>query len=98
MAAFRAFIFLLVIHLVNCEEEPEQAEKIVRIQSEENGLKIVTMSDGETLVNFQLDSQGDIQDCKVVRRRRMALGMLKYDVIIFPISIEIVKTGLLNIP
>lgn len=43
-------------------------------------MKLVTMSDGEQLVNFQLNSDGSINDCKVIRRRRMALGMLKYDV------------------
>ena len=61
-------------------EEEEKIEKILRVQLEDNGLKIVTMSDGEMFVNLELEKNGAIHDCKVVRRRRMALGMLKYDV------------------
>ena len=58
----------------------DKIEKILRVQLEENEEKIVTMSDGEMFVNFEFSKTGAIKDCKVVRRRRMALGMLQYDV------------------
>ena len=60
--------------------EEETVETIVRIQHEEKDTKMVTMSNGEMNVNLHLGTSGDIFDCKVTRRRRMALGMIKYDV------------------
>ena len=69
------FFFAWIFVFVNSEE----IGKILRVQLEENGLKTVTMSDGEMLVNFLLDTKGEIKDCKALRRRRMILGMLKYD-------------------
>ena len=90
MANYFTFLFLVKIFTTllittshgaeNDGEEEEKIEKILRVQLEDNGLKIVTMSDGETFVNLELEKNGAIHDCKVVRRRRMALGMLKYDV------------------
>ena len=68
-------VFLSIFVLVISEE----IEKILRVQLEENGFKTITMSDGEMLVNFLLDAKGEIEDCKALRRRRMILGMLKYD-------------------
>ena len=90
MANYFTFLFLVIIFTTllitishgaeNDGEEEEKVEKILRVQLEDNGLKIVTMSDGEMFVNLELEKNGAIHDCKVVRRRRMALGMLKYDV------------------
>ena len=58
----------------------ENIERILRVQIEKDGGKIVTMSDGELLVTFVYDSNSKIVDCNVNRRRRISLGMLKYDV------------------
>ena len=84
LVLFCSVIFLSFVVLKaetdNEAEEEEKIEKILRVQLEDNGLKIVTMSDGEMFVNLELTKSGAINDCKVVRRRRMALGMLKYDV------------------
>ena len=75
------FVIILVGHLVFAlATDEDTVDKVVRVQYEEKGIKIVTMSDGEMLVNLQLGSSGNILDCKVVRRRRMALGMIQYDV------------------
>ena len=79
------YLFFLLFFIINSvhsnpEEEDEKVEKVLRIQLEPNGLKLVTMSDGELIVTFELKPNGDINDCKSFRRRRMALGMLNYDV------------------
>ena len=74
----KIFYILLLLCMDYVQSEPE-IEKILRIQFEDNGYKTVTMSDGELIVNFLLNSQGGIEDCKSLRRRRMLLGMLKYD-------------------
>ena len=42
----------------------------------------------QMFVNFEFTETGAIGDCKVVRRRRMALGMLQYDVRIEPVEPE----------
>ena len=87
LVLFFSVIFLSFVVLKaetdNEAEEEDKIEKILRVQLEDNGLKIVTMSDGEMFVNLELTKFGAINDCKVVRRRRMALGMLKYDVSTF---------------
>ena len=81
---FLIFSFALILSVICNEtensEDEEKIEKILRVQLEENGKKIVTMSDGEMFVNFEFNEIGAIGDCKAVRRRRMALGMLQYDV------------------
>ena len=59
----------------NSEDEDEPV-KILRVQLEENGLKLVTMSDGEVMVTFQLRPDGKINDCKVMRRRRLGTKKL----------------------
>ena len=79
-----ALILSVICNETENSEDEEKIEKILRVQLEENGKKIVTMSDGEMFVNFEFTEIGAIGDCKVVRRRRMALGMLKYDVRIGP--------------
>ena len=75
-----ALILSVICNEIENSDDEEKIEKILRVQLEENGKKIVTMSDGEMFVNFEFTKTGAIGDCKVVRRRRMALGMLKYDV------------------
>jgi hypothetical protein len=79
-----ALILSVICNETESSEGEEKIEKILRVQLEENGKKIVTMSDGEMFVNFEFSEIGAIADCKVVRRRRMALGMLKYDVRLGP--------------
>ena len=75
-----ALILSVICNEIENSDDEEKIEKILRVQLEENEKKIVTMSDGEMFVNFEFTGIGAIGDCKVVRRRRMALGMLKYDV------------------
>ena len=79
-----ALILSVICNETENSEDEKKIEKILRVQLEENGKKIVTMSDGEMFVNFEFTEIGAIGDCKVVRRRRMALGMLQYDVRIGP--------------
>ena len=73
---FVSIFFLLFSN----SKSTQEIQKILRLQLEENGYKTVTMSDGELVVNYLLNAQGGIEDCKSLRRRRMLLGMLKYDV------------------
>ena len=75
----------LVLYTTQAEEKKwdENIERILRVQIEKDGGKIVTMSDGELLVTFVHDSNSKIIDCNVNRRRRISLGMLKYDVGIY---------------
>ena len=73
-----------MISSIKSEEDKkwdENIERILRIQIEENDEKVVTMSDGELYVTYIFDSSGTIKDCHVNRRRRINLGMLKYDVL-----------------
>ena len=73
-------IFLSIFCLAFSNAKSQEIQKILRLQHEENGYKTVTLSDGELIVNYLLNAQGGIEDCKSLRRRRMLLGMLKYDV------------------
>ena len=79
----------LVLYTTQAEEKKwdENIERILRVQIEKDGGKIVTMSDGELLVTFVHDSNSKIIDCNVNRRRRISLGMLKYDVGIYQFKI-----------
>ena len=79
----------LVLYTTQAEEKKwdENIERILRVQIEKDGGKIVTMSDGELLVTFVHDSNSKIVDCNVNRRRRISLGMLKYDVGIYQFKI-----------
>ena len=79
----------LVLYTTQAEEKKwdENIERILRVQIEKDGGKIVTMSDGELLVTFVHDSNSKIVDCNVNRRRQISLGMLKYDVGIYQFKI-----------
>ena len=79
----------LILYTTQAEEKKwdENIERILRVQIEKDGGKIVTMSDGELLVTFVHDSNSKIVDCNVNRRRRISLGMLKYDVGIYQFKI-----------
>jgi len=73
-----AITFLFLFSLARSEEE--EIPKILRVQKDGSSRKIVTMSDGELIVNLLMNNNGVMEDCKVTRRARMQLGMVKYDV------------------
>ena len=84
----RLFLPIFLVYSISTQAKEEKKwdeniERILRVQIEKDGGKIVTMSDGELLVTYVYDSNSKIVDCNVNRRRRISLGMLKYDVNIF---------------
>ena len=85
---YRLFLSIFLVYSISTQAKEEKKwdeniERILRVQMEKDGGKIVTMSDGELLVTYVYDSNSKIVDCNVNRRRRISLGMLKYDVNIF---------------
>ena len=84
----RLFLSIFLVYSISTQAKEEKKwdeniERILRVQIEKDGGKIVTMWDGELLVTYVYDSNSKIVDCNVNRRRRISLGMLKYDVSIF---------------
>ena len=58
-----------------------ERDTLVRVQLESDGTKFVTMVDKiERVVNFHLDAEGGIIDCRTLKRRVREMAMINFEV------------------